>query len=611
MRAALGAAAPRATCLAALCAVAGAASALWWLQGDGQVPSVLAAVAFNKGLAAPTAASEAPYRFVLAVAAIGGDSSGLLREIAPVAAARSFGVASVACTEPPAETGSAILSDLELLAVCHRATESVRPLPPPSGAQIHPAPRILCQRPVVLLDRFPDSPSDAVLGLHPLGADADALLRWALRRVASQLPQLARTVRTASGLNRAVDEAVGERRAVVALRDVPRRGGALEAAAAEAVGELLASALSRQDPATFLRLPAVANIGPYAYPLSGRAGTRCVYASLLDVGAVAAGAATAAEAWSEPTPLCSREDAETARTLRAVAVQGPPAAAMVALRRAWVLLSAAVAALQPRRALRALIRRGWTPLGVGAACVALEGALLRLRPVRVAVCCTRARVFALFGAGAAVAVAAFTETAAQGAHVRGRRHAPEGPHSSEELAIGAVSVLVVHALLCAFALHQHANEVFAATGLARQPPQPDPAEEQRRRRERLDAIAPCGAWQAPAARAGEPCAICLSPLDAPGPAPQRPPAEAPIGGGEDAGKSWVRQLPCGHTFHSVCVESWLIERRRGNCPLCMQQVIAPEEGEGAEGEDEGPPPLVGWPPHRHAANGNVPAPWHL
>lgn len=461
----------------------------------------------------------------------------------------------------------------------------------------------------MLIDRFAESSSLAALGSHPLDADADALLRWALRRVASHLPQFARTVRTAGGLKRAVGEAVRDLRPVVALRDVPRRGGALEAAAAEAVGGLMVAALSRGNPALALRLPAVADIGPYTHPFSGRTSARCIFAAVLDMGAVAAGVATPASAWSTLTPLCSPEDVDTAQITRDIAALRAPAAAMVALRRAWFKASsAAAAALQPRRALRALIRRGWTPLGVGAACIALEGALLRLQPVRAVACGSRTRVFTLFGTGAAIAVAAVAETAAQGARMRGRRHAPTGTRSSEELAVGAIAVLVAHTTLCAFALHQHASEVFAAADLARGPAGRDPEAEYHRRRAQLDEVAPCREWGHTPGTGCEACAICLSQLDAPGPAPQPqpPPSEALPAAGV---QSWVRRLPCSHLFHAACVESWLLERGRGSCPLCMHEVIAPE----AESEDEAEErrPLVGWPPHRHAPNGNVPAPWHL
>jgi len=39
----------------------------------------------------------------------------------------------------------------------------------------------------------------------------------------------------------------------------------------------------------------------------------------------------------------------------------------------------------------------------------------------------------------------------------------------------------------------------------------------------------------------------------------------------------VKELPCSHTFHPQCVDSWLAIK--ADCPLCRHQIIAPVEGE--------------------------------
>ncbi|KXS14670.1 hypothetical protein M427DRAFT_70453 [Gonapodya prolifera JEL478] len=56
------------------------------------------------------------------------------------------------------------------------------------------------------------------------------------------------------------------------------------------------------------------------------------------------------------------------------------------------------------------------------------------------------------------------------------------------------------------------------------------------------------------------CPVCLDPLFAP--------------------NKVIRRLPCGHRFHTTCVDAWLVQRR-GVCPVCRRDLTVVEGIEGA------------------------------
>ncbi|KAM0748319.1 hypothetical protein T439DRAFT_328300 [Meredithblackwellia eburnea MCA 4105] len=57
------------------------------------------------------------------------------------------------------------------------------------------------------------------------------------------------------------------------------------------------------------------------------------------------------------------------------------------------------------------------------------------------------------------------------------------------------------------------------------------------------------------------CAICLMDYDPP----------PPLGEGEPWAPDPLRCLPCQHTFHQACADSWLVVS--GRCPVCNQPVV--------------------------------------
>ncbi len=56
----------------------------------------------------------------------------------------------------------------------------------------------------------------------------------------------------------------------------------------------------------------------------------------------------------------------------------------------------------------------------------------------------------------------------------------------------------------------------------------------------------------------DPCAICYSVLT---------PSDI-----VDAPEDQVLQCPCGHAFHTVCLNTWLTSSRKNTCPMCRQSI---------------------------------------
>lgn len=45
-------------------------------------------------------------------------------------------------------------------------------------------------------------------------------------------------------------------------------------------------------------------------------------------------------------------------------------------------------------------------------------------------------------------------------------------------------------------------------------------------------------------------------------------------GGEE-----IRSLPCGHVFHKLCVDKWILDYEKTTCPLCRVCLVFPVEDE--------------------------------
>ncbi|CAN0854972.1 E3 ubiquitin protein ligase RIE1 [Linum grandiflorum] len=47
-------------------------------------------------------------------------------------------------------------------------------------------------------------------------------------------------------------------------------------------------------------------------------------------------------------------------------------------------------------------------------------------------------------------------------------------------------------------------------------------------------------------------------------------------------ESDLEMLPCQHKFHKVCIERWLMRKRRKTCPLCRFSMVEDDEEEVQE-----------------------------
>lgn len=62
-------------------------------------------------------------------------------------------------------------------------------------------------------------------------------------------------------------------------------------------------------------------------------------------------------------------------------------------------------------------------------------------------------------------------------------------------------------------------------------------------------------------------------------------------------KDQIRELQCGHIYHSACLNLW-VERGHHDCPLCKYDILGlrpqgpahAEDGESTEGHETTPPP---------------------
>ena len=57
------------------------------------------------------------------------------------------------------------------------------------------------------------------------------------------------------------------------------------------------------------------------------------------------------------------------------------------------------------------------------------------------------------------------------------------------------------------------------------------------------------------------------------------------GGGAEVPPLAIRQLPCSHAYHALCIDPWLTEQE-GACPLCRRAVLDPSLADGAAADGE-------------------------